>query len=181
MPNVISKSLHAQSRAEEYSRCTAQHPDGTFCNALSIEDAPFPICVEHAAQVLRHLAGYIRDFNKDPLLRMLAYDFTKSDQVTERAMQAWRERPEETVYYLRVGKLIKIGYTTNLKNRLRSYPPDTKVLATEPGGANLENRRHGEFVAHLRHGKEWFAPAPELIEHINRLRKARKAPPIKAA
>jgi excisionase family DNA binding protein len=68
------------------------------------------------------------------------------------------------VYYIRFGDRIKIGTTVNLVSRLGNLPHD-QLLATEPGGVNLEGLRHAQFAEHRIRG-EWFRPAPELLAHI---------------
>lgn len=76
------------------------------------------------------------------------------------------------VYYLRIGRFIKIGTATRLDERLKSYPPDTEVLATEPGHYSTEHRRLVEFAEYLAARREWFHPGSRLMEHIERLRRA---------
>lgn len=73
------------------------------------------------------------------------------------------------VYYLRVGAHIKIGWTSNLATRMRSYSPDSILLATEPGTRKDETRRHRMFAAHRTHGREWYAMVPSLTHHIAQL------------
>lgn len=70
------------------------------------------------------------------------------------------------VYYLRVGDQIKIGFSTDVRRRLRSYPPGSELLALEPGDKKLERRRHNEFFEWLAAGREWFEPSDELLKHI---------------
>lgn len=81
------------------------------------------------------------------------------------------EKPDRdgVVYYLRVGGFIKIGWTSNLQNRMKSYAPDTTLLATEPGKRALETRRHRAFSVHRTHGREWYAMVPPLMDHIGRV------------
>ena len=88
------------------------------------------------------------------------------------AADAWNGKIKEQragrglVYYLRIGDLIKIGYTTNLYLRMEKYPPNAELLATEYGDRKLERERHSRFSIHLRRGREWFDPAPELMKWI---------------
>lgn len=77
---------------------------------------------------------------------------------------------DEIIYYLRVGSLIKVGYTTCYAQRVRSYPPDSVLLANESGDRALERKRHLQFRHSLARGREWFYPTADLIEHINSLR-----------
>lgn len=73
------------------------------------------------------------------------------------------------VYYMRINGHIKIGYTANLRQRSRNYPPGTELLAVEPGTRDLEKRRHGQFSRSLAQGREWFAESPDLEQHIKAL------------
>lgn len=72
------------------------------------------------------------------------------------------------VYYLQVGERIKIGYSTDVKKRMRAYPPGSKLLAVEGGSPQLEAQRHREFAGSLVDGREWFRPDEILLEHIDR-------------
>ena len=79
--------------------------------------------------------------------------------------------PESTghVYYMRTNGRIKIGYTADLRQRSRNYPPGTELLAVEPGTKETEKRRHGQFSRSLAQGREWFAESTDLAEHIARV------------
>jgi hypothetical protein len=82
---------------------------------------------------------------------------------------------EHQVYYVRVGDLIKIGVTRNLKLRLNSYPPGSKLLAVEPGGEAKEAERHRQFRHLLAARNEWFRPGADLMLHIAYVRDAQAA------
>lgn len=84
------------------------------------------------------------------------------------ARQAEAAERECWVYYVRCGRLIKIGMTTNLANRFGSIRPN-EVLAIEPGGAELETAMHKQFAA-LRAGGEYFHPGAALQKHVRDLR-----------
>lgn len=83
---------------------------------------------------------------------------------------------EGIVYYARISGHIKIGYTTDLTKRSKAYPPDTELLAVEPGDRQLEHRRHVQFARYLQRGREWFTEGPTLIEHIEALAKQYRVP-----
>jgi len=72
------------------------------------------------------------------------------------------------VYYLRFADRIKIGTSTCLRSRMEAVPHD-EVLATEPGGVELEEERKMQFVEYRVTG-EWFRMAPALMRHIEKLR-----------
>lgn len=91
----------------------------------------------------------------------------KAQKAAERKQAAEEKRTREGyVYYLRVGSDYKIGFASNLERRLASYPPDTELLAVEPGTLQLETERHREFKHSLISGREWYRPNPALDHHI---------------
>lgn len=114
-------------------------------------------------------AMYIRARNRDAEAR------------ADNKLRAAREAadPEATghVYYMRINGRIKIGYTANLRQRSRNYPPGTELLAIEPGTRELEKRRHDRFSRSLAEGREWFHESPALAEHIEQVSLAHKIPP----
>lgn len=71
------------------------------------------------------------------------------------------------VYYLRVGDKLKIGYTADPGRRLKSYPPDSKLIAIHPGTKATERDMHHRFAHARLAGREWFSPTDLAItEHI---------------
>lgn len=74
---------------------------------------------------------------------------------------------EGVVYYIQFGNRIKIGTSTSLRSRLDSLPYD-EVLATEPGGYDVERKRHDQF-ADCRIKGEWFEPTQALLTHVAKL------------
>lgn len=151
-----------------WSRCTAQKENGRFCDDPTIPDAPFPICFRHAAQLYRFLRGRITaDTDQETALEHVATLFEPRAQVRSSADRV-------VVYYVQVGDLIKIGSTTRLADRLKDYPPNRRLLATEDGDCELETRRHGQFRELLMVGREWFRPGQELVDHINELRRRQR-------
>lgn len=73
------------------------------------------------------------------------------------------------VYYIRIGELVKIGFTVRWSNRRQGYPPTAELLAMEPGTLLVEAQRHAQFAHLLVHGREWFTDAPDIRRHIRTL------------
>ena len=72
----------------------------------------------------------------------------------------------DCVYYLKVGDLIKIGYSSNLRRRLVAYPPDSVLLAACPGTRDDEQAVHRELGSHLALNREWFHPSDDVLAKI---------------
>lgn len=143
--------------------CTAATDRGDFCDATSLPDAPFPICLSHAAQVMRFLNGAIDQAEPEE---------SQDDRLTAIQMPA---EDSPIVYYLRIGEHIKVGYSANFTSRRRHYPPDAELLAIESGDRLLEQRRLRQFQQHKAMRREWFHPGRELMQHIEQLRAANAA------
>lgn len=78
------------------------------------------------------------------------------------------------VYYIRSRDLIKIGTTSSPHTRFKDLLPD-EILAYEPGARPEEVKRHRQFW-HLRETGEYFSDAPDLREHISRIRSVHGEP-----
>lgn len=71
----------------------------------------------------------------------------------------------DVVYYVRFGDRVKIGTSSNPRQRLAAIWHD-ELLAFERGGRALEQRRHIEF-AHERFPRtEWFRLSDDIARHI---------------
>jgi hypothetical protein len=72
----------------------------------------------------------------------------------------------DVVYYLRFEDRVKIGTSTNPRQRLGRIWHD-ELLAFERGGRSLEQRRHAQFAAdRFTSGSEWFRLSPLLRDHL---------------
>lgn len=81
------------------------------------------------------------------------------------------------VYYIDFGSHIKIGFTSSIRSRLRSLRrPASALLALEPGGRELENQRHRQFVGDRIDRREEFHKSAALLEHIETLRSLHPLP-----
>lgn len=79
--------------------------------------------------------------------------------------------PAPSIVYAvqRADGLIKIGTTTKPRLRMRAleagYGP-LDVLIVVDGGYEEEAALHRKFASHLAEGREWFYPAPPVLEWI---------------
>lgn len=143
--------------------CTAGNPSGVSCESASLPGAPFPICMRHAAEVLRYLNAATQGHFSAASAAAAMLQATV-DRRTDKLIAPGRG--VEVVYYLRISRYIKIGYSGDLKTRIRFYPPDTELLALEFGGRELEARRLDQFRRDRMAAREWFDPSSALLQHI---------------
>lgn len=110
-------------------------------------------------------------------------DQDRVDELMAEAVEIRRadeaRKAKSIVYFVRREGLIKIGTTSHLANRLKAMsrggqmPPGMTVgpvelLATTPGGRDVEARLHRQFDADRIHGTEWFQTTPRLLRLIAR-------------
>lgn len=169
--------------------CIGQRPDGQRCTYRLVITEPIPLCGQHRAELLRddrftggvYTAQQVRDIRAEADQRV--HD-VKAEQLRKMRLQQfeWDERAkilqaQSVVYYISLRDHIKIGYTTNMKSRMTALMPDA-VLATEPGGRDVEKKRHRQF-RHLLGtiGSEYFSVHPDLLTHIETVL-AEHGPPI---
>jgi hypothetical protein len=75
---------------------------------------------------------------------------------------------DSVVYFIANGGRVKIGYTTNLKNRLSALAlRSDSVLLTLQGGPELERALHTRFTAYRNGNTEWFELSPELFRYAS--------------
>lgn len=78
------------------------------------------------------------------------------------------------VYYIRVGTLVKIGYTADLAQRIRKFNrDDCQLLAWRTGGSlGMERAIHARLHRSLAKGREWFIPSAEVMAEVRDARVA---------
>ena len=75
------------------------------------------------------------------------------------------------VYFIRVRDELKIGWTSNVPNRMRTLNPDA-LFHIEQGTRQDERRYHQMFSEHLVHGREWFACNDETTALVDNIRRS---------
>lgn len=123
-----------------------------------------PLCMDHAkkltVQVMLLTSNKISHVSK------------RMDNKTEAAHKPdklTRATPHGLVYFIQFADRIKIGFTTDLDNRLKNLPHD-RILALVPGTVSTEKQFHNMFKD-LRITGEWFAMHRKLLDYIGTIPK----------
>ncbi|MGZ9830258.1 GIY-YIG nuclease family protein [Tsukamurella ocularis] len=144
----------AEKWLEEWGRCCwpdCDEPRGRYAD-------DYQLCQTHTMLAMHYGQQYGLDNWLDPATRR-----KEKRAAQKRDQDGW-------VYYARVGEAIKIGFSIDVKARVRQYPPGTILLAVEPGSKELERARHKEFGHSRTRGREWFRESLPIKEHIEKLR-----------
>lgn len=159
------------------------------CHEPQIVESHVLICKKHLRYLARQ-AGYVPP-NKlvEMADKMAEAQIAKKDALIatlgkrlqeERTPRKVKQRPTDTegqVYFLQSDNAVKIGWTSDLEQRMKSYSPGAKILAVMPGTRKDETRLHRKF-AHLRtNRREWFAYSPQVMEEVQRIVKEHGDPP----
>jgi len=125
------------------------------CRAEPWPDAPMPICGHHYAALIRHYQQMMQDHRGDHARAILDVVTVQQAQVTG--------TPQ--VYFIRFGQRVKIGFSANVRERLKALPHES-VLKVIPGAPADERRWHAQWQ-HLRVTGEWFELTDELMSAID--------------
>jgi T5orf172 domain. len=117
--------------------------------------APTGICMGHAMAVWK----VMEDCWDDMIASRQNPDSPRQQVIRQRHEAKQRV---DSVYIVKLGDRVKIGFTTNMHQRMRDVPHE-EILAVVPGTMQDEARCHAAF-AHLRVAGEWFRAEPELLQ-----------------
>ena len=156
-------------------RTVPSHPVLFFCAYPQCADhtqwRDTPVCPEHAALMWKTFEEHTSEAHRRVIRgdhREAAAEIRAGEAATKTRKRITSNRPG-SIYYLRVGDRVKIGFTTDLYQRMMQYPPNSELLALHPGTPALEKEMHQDFSRHLADGREWFHPNPELDAHIQKV------------
>ncbi len=142
------------------------------CNdAITLGPAKLPFCPLHGGHVINSVVVGIYSNDRAMSEARQTHAAKKREQV-ERDLAISESKGDQPgfIYYLSIGERIKIGFATNVRKRMRAYPPGAKLLAVHPGTLDLEKVMHRQFAHALLEGREWFSCDSALTEHIEAVR-----------
>lgn len=131
------------------------------CNLEPLEPPKMPLCKQHVLKAFRFCQDVMRQATPDQLRELPVKDAgpEMEDDLRQRVREA-----HSVVYYAAIDNLIKIGTTFRLAERMNVLGGN--LIATEPGGRQLESQRHKQFAHLLRKGREYFHPGHDLLTHV---------------
>lgn len=170
--DALMRAIPSDPESEPAETCEeliAQH-----ASAKLIHDAytRFPgIDLEYHLTLISRYGFDIRD----PAVIQKAIDYCLDAQPADWITPGSIQRPDSpcaVVYYARLGNRIKIGTSTNVRDRMTDLSAE-ELITLEYGGRNIELQRHREFAT-LRVVGEWFRMEEPLMGHMTLLAKGFK-------
>ncbi len=118
-------------------------------------DAQLAVCEIHA-NVIEHR---VRSRREEAIARINA-------QMVPRQRETPEPDPSGWIYYIKVDGHYKIGYTKNVRARIKGYPPTAELMAQHRGTKDDEKALHHRFGAYRVAGREWYSMADEITQYI---------------
>ncbi|MFF4900496.1 GIY-YIG nuclease family protein [Streptomyces sp. NPDC001068] len=163
--------------ADPTARCLGMD-DGGPCTEVATATRPVPLCTPHRLEVA---LGIVPDVLRRAVGTLDGATLGHLDERQARLVERARTVPVNLsgphalrVYVIEHGHRVKIGYTTNLRERLASLSlrPGNVVLTLQ-GGRDLERALHVYFAPYRLDDTEWFryaAPVRTWVEERTRAR-----------
>lgn len=93
-------------------------------------------------------------------------DYIRVDARAVRERERRKPSSVGEIYFVRVDELIKVGWTSKLADRVRSYGPKAELLAHYPGTRADEAALHRQLTPARFRGREWYSDGPILQGYI---------------
>lgn len=131
---------------------------------------PIPLCLLHACDTqdrLKHDSKLLEQASAYSSRRSAERGETWTTESRKQRRDAeLRANEPGWIYYLRIDDAIKIGFTVDIRRRLKEYPPNAYLLAVHGGTKTLEKELHYQFRGCLTARREWFHPSDDLTAHV---------------
>lgn len=142
-----------------------------------------PICYRHAAIIWLDLVGFhtkrgefidaIADVNDALQARRDAeYEKMKADSLADTR--------NGDIYFIRLNGLVKVGWTRNIWQRLKSYGASAELLVNYPASRDDETNLHRQLRPALAKGREWYEDGPIIADFISKALKEYGSPIVEA-
>ena len=148
-------------------------------NTAAYQIAGLSLCMPHTHAMRRAIAKNSQGSHCGWFRKLLQEYLADHDEDRDIALSTPVAGSPTVIYFVARYHLVKIGYTADLRSRLRAIEQgsgiipgmaatDIELLASFPAGPAREEALHLRF-RHLRAGGEWFLLNSELRDFIERV------------
>lgn len=143
---------------------------GAECGDVPAVATPVPLCRRHLASVMHQATRiFIIHEASEQIQGTYDADAIGRAKVLEISLHL-SGRHRDAVYFISNGSRIKIGYTTNLRERISALSLRREdVVLLLSGGMDLERALHRRFKHARVNNTEWFAITRQLRDFIARV------------
>lgn len=120
------------------------------------------VCHPHALQIWERVQTAHLESAGSAITTESADDRT-AREVAERKRRTEVSLSPGWIYFLELDDKIKVGWTSNLANRLKSYPPHARMVVEYPATRADERDLHRTLRTELVAGREWYGRTPLVL------------------
>lgn len=128
-----------------------------------------PICYDHAATVWAELVHH--HARRDKFIEAIAdvNEGIASRYATEKVQEKvdFLKRQDGDIYFIKLNGLVKVGWSRDLHQRVRSYGASAELLASYPATRDDETNLHRQLRPALAKGREWYDDGDVIQAFIN--------------
>lgn len=138
-----------------------------------------PLCFQHQAVVWQMCVNF--HLKNDRFIEAIA-DVNdrlaeRIDAEEEQQARAFADRQDGEIYFVRLGDLVKVGWTRDLWSRLKSYGASAQLLVSYPATRDDETTLHRQLRPALAKGREWYHDG-DVINHFIAEALEKYGPPV---
>lgn len=152
--------------AKRNSRGVHGPPACVVGNCRGVGTLPFgwegDICERHAYEIWRRVEWRDAE-NCDTVIPYAeAREYDRADARAKRSTERRKPTSMGEIYFVKVDDLIKVGWTSKLADRVRSYGPKAELLAHYPATRADESALHRQLTPARYRGREWYSDVPAI-------------------
>lgn len=118
-----------------------------------------PLCRTHT-MTARTQAVYFAEKERDLAVaigtQVALYRQGRKDEADAEAKAQFMADRNGDIYFIRIGELIKVGWTRDMWSRLKSYGASAELLVCYPGTRDDETNLHRQLTPARAKGREWY-------------------------
>lgn len=144
-------------------------------------DERLPLCTRHEAVVWRQVQR--RQGDESTILTVAQLRSEQAARLAERDARDKADRMADTngwIYYVRLNGLVKVGWTRDLPQRLKSYGASVEVLCHYLATRDDETTLHRQLTPYRAKGREWYTDCPLIADLVAKAIEQHGKPYIKA-
>lgn len=131
-------------------------------------DLELPLCFDHLAVVFKMGVTAYRD--KPEFIEAIA-DINEAvaardKREHEEQQEAFLARENGQIYFVRIGGLVKVGWTRDLWSRIKSYGASAELLAAYDATRQDETNLHRQLTPARAKGREWYEDGDIIAKFI---------------
>lgn len=123
------------------------------------------VCWRHSLQIWERVQTRHLESAGDAISTPPAEDLV-AKRAEERKRRTKVSLTPGVIYILALDEKIKVGWTSNLEQRMQSYPPHSRLLIWFDGTRADERDLHRTLRQSLVAGREWYSRTPQVLEFI---------------